>query len=284
MKYLIRFFCDWCSSSDLKKGYEKIWETNKLDNYGPEKDIYITDNDTYTHAIILNKASPKLTIPIENCIGLAYEPPEFLKLNTNFINYTTKYLKKYYIGTIKSFLPKNFIEQYSFMPHFKPIDFLPEKTKLISIVFSQKGFAPGHKYRHLLVSQILISSLPIDIYGNGCKTLKSSDPRIKGSFNNYEPYLDYKFTICIENFRHNAYFSEKIINPLLTNTIPVYLGCHKIENYFPNMIVYLTGIIKQDMELLIHLCKNPNFYQKTIDIDLVKNKTNLIKNLDYLFS
>ena len=90
--------------------------------------------------------------------------------------------------------------------------------------------SPGHKYRHILVQNILKSNLPIDIYGNGCKYYNNiNDPRIKGEFNDTTLFDNYKFHICIENFQTPHYFSEKIMDPLICNSIPIYLGCNNIN-------------------------------------------------------
>jgi hypothetical protein len=176
----------------------------------------------------------------------------------------------------------------------------------MSIMVSKKGFAPGHKYRHLLVQRILSTNLPIDIYGNGCSyykdfvanniqglTPKDSifpflprhrvDSRIKGEFDNIEPYETYDFHVCIENFKTSHYFSEKIINPLLCSTTPVYWGCENIHSYLPDNAIILTGIIDDDMEILKNILLNPSHYRKPIDVNFIKNKMNLLKNLDKVF-
>ena len=49
---------------------------------------------------------------------------------------------------------------------------------------------------------------------------------------------DYKFTIAFENFSCNGYTTEKIIQPLMVNSIPIYWGNSKINRMFnPNAII-----------------------------------------------
>jgi hypothetical protein len=159
----------------------------------------------------------------------------------------------------------------------------------MSIMVSKKEFAPGHKYRHLLVQRILSSHLPIDIYGKGSEYYKSlcvsntNVSCIKGEFVDIEPYSTYDFHICIENYKTSHYFSEKIINPLLCSTTPVYWGCENIESYFPGNAILLTGSVDADMEILKNVLLNPAEYKRNIDVDSIKNKMNLLKNLDKLF-
>jgi hypothetical protein len=281
-KYIIRVFSNFCSSTECKRKFESS-EAFLETNYGNTKDIYITDGDYYTHVIILNTAMPILpnTIPKENVLGLAYEPPHFLGLTTPFVHYAQQYIGKYFIGDTYG-LPSPFIENQAYLWHNPPLKSISTKPHFMSIMVSQKTMAPGHKYRHELVAKILKSNLPIDIMGRGCKYY-APDPRLKGEFNDLEPYLSYQFHIAIENFQSNHYFSEKIIDTLLCSTTPVYLGCKKIEKYFPGMVVCLSGNVETDIALLRNILENPDKYRKPIDIDVVKNTTSLIKNIPTLF-
>lgn len=274
----IKIFSSWCSSTEAKKHYEDVCFSHEIEEYG--KNYVLTDEDDYTHAIIFNTAMPQLNIPKENVIGLAHEPIFYLQLKDTFINYAEKYIGKYLIGDIKSFT-KPFIEQYSFVAFSKPLRIIPEKTKQMSIILSEKQQLIGHKYRHLLVQRILKTNLPIDIYGRGCRLYK--DHRVKGNFVQYEPYLDYKFHICIENCRSNNIFSEKIINPLFTNTVPIYLGCYNIDKYFGDSQIIMSGNLDDDMKLITNIINNNEKYTKNIDQKLVDSKVNLLKNIPNLF-
>lgn len=304
---IIKVFSSYCSSIEIKDIYEKIFEVVNMTNYGKGKRIYITLDDDYTHAIIVNTAMPLLKdIPKENVIGLAYEPPVFLGLCLEFVEYAQKYISKYYIGN-KYDLPDPFVESYAFMTFNTPLTYLPIKNNnTMSIVVSRKAMAPGHRYRHILVQRILSMNLPIDIYGNGSNYYKQivtnntanaaqtnsifpflpnniSDSRIKGDFVDIEPYKTYDFHICIENFKTSHYFSEKIINPLLCSTTPIYWGCENIHSYFPNTAIILSGIVDKDIEIIKNVLNNPSSYKINIDVDSVKNKVNLLKNLDKVF-
>ena len=298
----IKFFSDFCDSSICKFNYERICEVNNCDYYGPQKTIYITTDDDYTHAIILNKAMPNLTnIPKENVIGLAFEPPPFLKLNAEFINYAQKYISKYFIGDIyfKAFngtiytLPSLFKPHYAYMWHITPFpaNFIPTKTRLMSIMVSDKQSAPGHNYRHTLVKLILKLGLPIDIYGRGSNKYKGlygsiykNDVRLKGPFHELEPYTNYAFHICIENFMTSDYFSEKITNTLLCSTTPIYWGCTNILSYFPANVIQLTGDLDKDINILQTILVCPTKYKANINVHNIKDSLNLLKNVNCLFA
>uniref|UniRef100_A0A6C0DQG8 Fucosyltransferase C-terminal domain-containing protein n=1 Tax=viral metagenome TaxID=1070528 RepID=A0A6C0DQG8_9ZZZZ len=279
----IKIFSDYCTPKAARDDFSSSCFAENQPFYGEGKDFVFTILDDYTHAIILNKAMPKLNIPKERVIGLAQEPIPFLRLNDEFISYAQQYIGKYYVSD-KGNLPDPFIEGNAFIYYYRPFPDV-KKPNLISIMVSNKAFSSGHTYRHHLVQRILQTNLPIDIWGRGCFIYeRTKDPRLKGNFKMYEPYTGYKYHIAIENFETNYYFSEKIINPLLLGTVPIYLGCKNIDKFFPNQYVKLTGNLDIDMNILELLCIMPEHYMKTIDIPGVENKVNLLKNMKSLFS
>jgi hypothetical protein len=283
----IRIFSDFCTSLHGKNVYEEIFETRLMKEYGegPDKRICITTGNDYTHAILWNKAMPVLltNVPRKNVIGLAYEPPHFLGIDETFVKFAKNHIGKYFIGDVGN-LPAPFVGGKAYLSHTAPLQMIPvKKHNLMSIMISQKMNAPGHIYRHQLVQEILKTNLPIDIYGRGCSFYSLLDPRIKGVFEEKEPYADYQFHICVENFQTSYYYSEKIINPLLCNSTPIYWGCKNIDDSFPNCVYLLSGNLDEDMIFLKHVAKDPLRYMKQIDIDAVKQETNLLKNLDKLY-
>lgn len=253
-----------------------------------------TTNNDYTHAIILNTAMPELHIPKEHVIGLAFEPIQFLGLTPRFIQYAQNKIGKYYIGDKRN-LSEPFTEHFAYLYHVvPPKKIFIKKPNLISMMISQKNITPGHAYRHALVKEILKSNLPVDIYGRGCEQYaKSNDNRLKGAFkdsgtvtleDSYVMYADYKFHISIENSITPHYFSEKIMDPLLCNTTPVYLGCTNITQYFPNQIICLSGNIEKDMQLLTDICEYPDKYQIQINVDKIKETISIKRVIETWYS
>ena len=99
-KYRIRIFSSFCPSENCKEIYERLCEAYKMDNYGEDKEIFITNGEDYTHVIILNKAMPTIPshIPKKNVIGFAFEPPKFLNISEEFIQYAKNNIGKYFIS------------------------------------------------------------------------------------------------------------------------------------------------------------------------------------------
>jgi hypothetical protein len=253
----IRFFSSFCDASGISAIYKRL---HRLES----KDYEFTNEEDYTHAVILNIAMPALSIPKEHVIGLAFEPPQYLGLTTEFLEYAKLHIGTYYIGELHG-LPPPFTEGFGCLWHTTPPQRseIPKHDKFMSLMISDKISAPGHKYRHILAMAILATDLPIDIYGRGCRYYKEVDQRIKGEFNDIEPYVGYKYHIAIENFQTPHYFSEKVINPLLYECQPVYLGCHNIIDYFDDMVIRLSGDLERDMTMIKMLSQTA----KTIEID-----------------
>jgi hypothetical protein len=94
------------------------------------------------------------------------------------------------------------------------------KSKNCSMVLSGKRTYPGHVLRH----QIQHSSTGIDFYGWGSP----------GGFieNKIVALKDYMFHFTIENVIAPHYFTEKLIDCLLTGCVPIYYGAPNIGDYF----------------------------------------------------
>ena len=295
-KYIrVKIMSDYCIPEHCKKEYERSCVAQTITYYGKTKRIYFTTGETYTHAILLNcPIVNNLHVSKENVVGFAQEPHDtpFLKIyQNNFIQYAVKNIGKYFIGSVDQFPISTFVGHHGFLFYEtpKPCPFHPQKSKLMSIMVSHKKYTPGHQYRHILTQYILTHNLPIDIWGNGADFYKRQFPNyknIKGAFKLMEEMCkDYLFTIAIENTSHDHYFTEKIINPFINNTIPIYWGCRKIEKYFPKHTIQLSGNITKDIVIINNILNNPNTYLEKykIDQEMVLNKVNLIKNIERIF-
>ena len=100
------------------------------------------------------------------------------------------------------------------------------KQHNISVIASSKKSLPGHKLRHTVIKE---NKSAIEfIAGSGYHPIHFKK----------EALQTFRYSICIENCRENFYFTEKLIDCLLTGTIPIYWGCPGIGLFFD-----LNGII-----------------------------------------
>jgi hypothetical protein len=110
----------------------------------------------------------------------------------------------------------------------------------ISMLCSDKNWCPGHKVRHEIWNNQLEINIPRKFY-KPCitKILKIFDDNIIiSSKRDKTEMFDSMFHICIENNNAKDYFTEKIIDCIISKTVPVYYGCPNIGEYFD-----LNGII-----------------------------------------
>lgn len=81
---------------------------------------------------------------------------------------------------------------------------------------------------------------------------------------------NHKFMICCENTKMETYSTEKIVNPYLSGTIPIYWGSHNIKNIFnPNSMLFLEDesqeSINKLIEQIIYLDNNDEKYIEFIN-------------------
>lgn len=98
-----------------------------------------------------------------------------------------------------------------------------DKEKLVSFIGSISHNSPlrGYSLRKEIVSK-LIERDNIDCFGKGIKPVASKLSALER----------YCFSIAMENTKENYYFSEKIIDCILTKTVPIYWGCPAIGEIF----------------------------------------------------
>jgi hypothetical protein len=166
------------------------------------------------------------------------------------------------------------------------------KDNLCSIVVSRNKTSYNNNIlynsRINLAEEILLTDLPIDIYGKGWEDYVGRDPRIKGSLDIEEKYKgleSYKFSICIENCSEESYFTEKITDSILTNTIPIYYGCKSIEDFFESPVVLPSIESKKAIDQIANILRHKEDKEFSIkDKALIGNKFNLFVVLTKLVS
>lgn len=129
----------------------------------------------------------------------------------------------------------------------------------ISFLCGNKNYLPGHTLRHEVYNSLS------QIKNIALKAFYTYPPGTPGSCQPKDYVFESsQYSIVIENHRNENYFSEKLIDCLMTETIPLYWGCTNIDNYFDK-----RGIIKFDnlSDLLnkINLL-TPDVYKSRLDV------------------
>tara|TARA_R110001592_G_scaffold244259_1_gene505647 strand:- start:921 stop:1766 length:846 start_codon:yes stop_codon:yes gene_type:complete len=123
------------------------------------------------------------------------------------------------------------------------------KSKLVSMITSGKKNVSDHFKRHEIIAQ---HRDVIDVMGRGYKTIEPISKGLK----------DYMFHIAMENQTEDYYFSEKIINPIMTGTIPIYYGPDHIKEIFDTRGMILFNNINQIPQILKDI--NHDVYQQML--------------------
>jgi hypothetical protein len=116
-----------------------------------------------------------------------------------------------------------------------------EKTKKLSIIINNHGSGYSdalYDKRQNLAIQLLNSDIDFDMYGFDWGVI--NDTRFKGWLpNKLDGIKDYKYNLALENTSISAWITEKFIDPIMCNTIPIYNGHKDVELYYPNSYEYL---------------------------------------------
>lgn len=99
------------------------------------------------------------------------------------------------------------------------------KSKLISVITSDKAFTQGHIDRIRFVEKLKEHfGDSIDVFGSGIRQFADK----------WEVLKPYKYHVVIENSSEMYYWTEKISDCFLAETYPFYYGCTNLADYFPS--------------------------------------------------
>ncbi len=98
-----------------------------------------------------------------------------------------------------------------------------EKTRLLSVICSDKAFTSGHAQRLEFVQKLKrYFGDDLDVYGRGINDFQDK----------WEAISPYKYHIAIENSVFPNYWTEKLTDTFLADAYPLYYGCPNISDYF----------------------------------------------------
>lgn len=153
----------------------------------------------------------------------------------------------------------------------------PVKTRLVSVVSSDKAFTEEHRARLAFVAKLKEAlGDQVDVFGRGI-----------ADFADKRDVLDaYRYHIALENCAIDDYWTEKLADPFLTLTFPIYHGCPNILEYFPESSLRRIDIYKPDgaIEIINEVIRS-DIYEKSKDA-LIESRKKVMKehNIFYLLS
>tara|TARA_Y100000593_G_scaffold94499_1_gene193850 strand:+ start:3551 stop:4432 length:882 start_codon:yes stop_codon:yes gene_type:complete len=259
-----------CGVQDPEEPYPEPEHVEYVRNKEDWKGItYFTDK--------LLHLAPRVKSDIK--IAILCEPEHFMPQIYQLI----KHYEKHYdlIFTYNDTLLQRDPNKYVFAPADMPIIEeknckIHKKSKLISMVYSDKDSLPGHKLRHAIADKIIpkMGFLDkVDFFGRG-----TNNP-IR---NKSAGCIDYMFQIAIENTKSKNYYADKILDCFITGCIPIYWGCPNIGDYFDERGILTFNTASEFIEILKSL--NREKYESMleyakINFELAKKHSNPDDNI-----
>lgn len=167
-----------------------------------------------------------------------------LTYDSELLKRSEKYIK-YVVGQSRVYEPKIY-----------------DKTKMVSMIASNKQITEGHIFRHE-ISNRLSKKYNIDMWGSGYKSFDSKLP----------PLSDYYFTISVMNSKIDNFFTEVIVDNFMLGTVPIFWGCPNINEYFDERGIITFDTIDELDEILSKLTIDDYFNR----IEYIKNNFEIAK-------
>ena len=212
---------------------------NSIPEWDGWKFVFNAEYEDYDYLVVFDDlhAPLKPNCPKKNIIHLATEPPSVHNYDANFLMQfawlITQDASIYEAGVIQYqpgltwFIGRKEGEtDVEKMMSFHDLEALFEhpKSKLISVIASNKTITPEHKARLEFAKKLKKHyGKEIDFYGRGFLPMVDK----------LDSLVDYRFQVVLENSSYDHYFSEKLTDCILAGTYPIYYGCSNLDNYFP---------------------------------------------------
>lgn len=222
---------------EIRVGILKNWDAPNLMRQTPLGEgkwgrfVFTEDLSTdLDYLVVLNFICKNVEVNCssKNIFGVLQEPYKPLALP--WVKYGHKPFRKYFTHTNPN-EHSRYKRSHPMLPWWvdKSYDELKKefgtikKEKNLSWITSKKVFYEGHRKRLAFLDCVESSGLDIDLFGKGIKF-------IDDKYNGLAPY---KYSIAVENSKSDYYWSEKIMDCFLSETLPFYYGDENLEHYFP---------------------------------------------------
>lgn len=220
----VKMLCNWCTSEELCKQWSKMAEHNYT-----WKNIQMTWEDECDYYVVINSTEE----PHDPARTIVYQMEPWVKDIT----------KQWGVKTWGKWIEPNcaFIRGRK-TEHLNTIQWLVEqtynqwkepiqKTKLMSTICTSKYWDEGHILRINMLKEFEKRGLSIDIYG---KENTHQFAQYKGALSETEKskgMLPYQYYFMIENSFEKNYATEKIWEPILSESLCFYYGCKNLSEH-----------------------------------------------------
>jgi len=227
-KYIkVLLACSWCSSKELCDTWNKMSKGNYNWN-----NIQIVSEEPCDYYCIINQPPSNLKIILENTIVFNMEPhmdkkshlwnEEWMNIDKNKFKWYGSHDKHY--NNNEWHISKTYTE-------LKNEEIIKDEnlSTILSTVLSDKYKDPGHIKRVDFIKFLqLKNDIKVDVFGGN----RFMWDNYKGSLPYHEKdnaLLPYKYIFNVENFQINNYYTEKLIDGILSECLVFYHGCPNIK-------------------------------------------------------
>jgi len=142
---------------------------------------------------------------------------------------------------------------------------VPEKTQAAPAVLFQSAMSDRSGRNEYL--KTLLAEMRVDSYGKflNNKSLANDDDR---SASKIQTIGSYHFCLAFENARQSDYVTERLFQPLLAGTVPVYRGAPNVADFAPPGSYINADHFSSPRDLaqhLLHLAATPEEYDRYFD-------------------
>jgi hypothetical protein len=206
-----------CPISNLDWPSQNIPKVNTVGELGPEDQIVV-----YPNSGIFYKARPKLACKV----SLVFTEPKAIHakyyrtlglIRHRFHRVICRYPE--YAKTHSNVLLMQVIETWV---SDEAINNSVVKTKSCSLIASAKKNLEGPRHRHRIADWCQEHSPTIELLGKAYQPFEKKEDGL----------APYHHSIIIENNQEKEYYTEKLLDCMLCNTMPIYWGCPNIGEYF----------------------------------------------------
>lgn len=249
-KIRVKLMCSWCSGNDICRLWNKMSQGNFIWN-----NIQIVWEDPADYYVIINAALPGETFEKKKTLVFRMEPhmslhPEVWKewANPNPEDFLKVFShEKGEYNNNEWHLSRTYSEL-----SIEKIEKKVDLQQVLSTVLSEQYRDPGHIKRIDFVKFLEKKGLLVHVYGNNKWNYKN----YKGSLPRYckdDGLLPYKYHFNAENHAIPNYYTEKLIDGILSECLTFYWGCPNIKNFIDERAFVQLSLsnFEQDYEIIL---------------------------------
>lgn len=274
-KIRVKMLCNWMSAEQLREYYNKMSKGNYTWN-----NITLVLDDDPDYFVVINSPPPNQKVDKAKTIVFRMEP--YMEKNTSQWGEwsspdPSQFFKVCFHNTEYNNNEWHLSKTYNELQKFE-IKKNDEFNSVISTVLSAKYHDSGHIKRIDFVKFLEKKGISVHVYGDNKWNYKD----YKGPLPVYQKdnaMFPYKYVFNCENNSIKNYYTEKLIDAILSESLCFYSGCYNIKDYIDERAyVYLElSNFEEDYQKVKDAIENNLWEQRILYIKKEKKKI-----LDYL--